>query len=190
MNALEPFDPQPGVLDRVLRLGVKKSYPRGRLFLDGHTSSNLLLFVQKGAMRNFFCLEGLELTYWISIEGDFSCTVNFFTRTPGETFLEALEPLEVIEVKRDQLLLAYQHDPTLEHFGRLLAEHQLGILERNYLIISEKSAWERYQLFLKWYPQLNGRVPLKYVASLLRLDQGTLSRVRGKNGSHQNKMTF
>lgn len=181
MNALEPFDLHADVLGRVLNLGVKKTYKRGHLFMDSPTSSNLLLFLQKGATRNFFRAGDLDLTYWISIENEFTCTVNFFTGTPGETYLEALETLEVVEVKRDQLHLAYQQEPLLEHFGRLLAEHQLRILERNYLMISEKSASKRYHLFEDSYPHLNGRVSQKYVASLLKMDQATLSRVRRKD---------
>ena len=180
MQSLKPFDLQPHVLEQVLSLGVKRTYKRGYLFMEGHASANLLIFVQKGVVRNFFLLEGAELTSCVSIENEFACSLNFFTGTSEETFLEALEPLEVIEIRRDQLHLAYQRTPALEHFGRLLAEYQLGIFERNYLIISEKSAWKRYHLFLGWYPHLDGRVPLKYIASLLKLDQATLSRARGR----------
>ncbi len=181
MNTLEPLELHGEILDRVLSLGVKKTYKRGHLFMDGPTSANLLLFVQKGAMRSYFTRADYTLTYWISIENEFSCAVNFFTGDSGQTFLEAIEPLEVVELKRDQLHLAYQQDPIMENFGRLLAENQLRILERNYLMICEKSAAKRYNLFLNSYPHLNGRVHLKYIASLLKMDQATLSRVRGKN---------
>ncbi len=179
MKEPKPFDLPPDILHLALQLGVRKTYQRGDIFLDNPVSASLF-FVEKGAVRNFLRIQDLELTYWINIEGEFSCTMNFFSGTSVNTFLEALEPLEVIEIRRDLLHLAYQNNPRMEHFGRLLVEYQMKVLECNYLIISEKPAWKRYQMFLECYPQLNGRVSLKYVASLLQLDQATLSRARAK----------
>ncbi len=189
MNTLEPFEVSPDMLNRVLNLGVKKTYKRGHLFMDGPSSSNLLLFVQKGAMRSYFSHAEYDLTYWINVENEFSCTLNFFTGDSGQTFLEAIEPLEVVEIKRDQLQQAYLVDPTIDQFGRLLAESQLRVLQRNYQMICEKSAAKRYNLFLDAYPHLNGRVHLKYIASLLKMDQATLSRVRGKNNGLKTNLT-
>ncbi|MEO6039186.1 MAG: Crp/Fnr family transcriptional regulator [Saprospiraceae bacterium] len=181
MDALEPFVLPPDLLERVLRIGVKKIYNRGHRFINGQSPANLLFFVQKGAIRNCLRQEEFELTFWIGIEQDFFCTIGFFSGTAAENFLEVMETLEVVEIKRDQLQQAYLQDPGLERFGRLLAEYQLQVLERNHRLIREKSALKRYHLFLDSYPQLNGRVHQKYLASLLNLDQATLSRVRRKS---------
>ena len=42
------------------------------------------------------------------------------------------------------------------------------------------SAEERYQLFLRDHVDLLNRVPLKYIASYLGIQQETLSRLRAK----------
>ncbi len=180
MNPLKPFEIKPAVLEQVLSLGATKHYDRGHLFFDTMLAVNPLLYIRKGVVRNFYRLDDLEMTNCISVEGEFACTDSFFSGVSGNTFLKAVDAIEVIEIKRDVLHEAYRDYPFLERFGRLLAESHLRVMERNCLIISTKSALERYQLFLKWYPHLNGRIPLKYVASLLNLDQATLSRVRGK----------
>ncbi len=187
MKALKPFDMPPEVLDQILNLGTRRTYKRGHLFSDSLSPVNLF-YVRKGAMRNFSCVDECELTYWINVENEFSCAVNFFTGTTNETFLEAIETSEVIELRRDQLLQAYLNDPAVEHFGRLLAEYQLRVLEHNHLISSDKNAFNRYNMFLDCYPHLNGRVPLKYIASLLNLDPATLSRVRARM-QHSNSLT-
>jgi hypothetical protein len=178
-HPLVPSYLDPDMLSRVLNLGIQKSYEKGHLFTDTR-SQKPLLFLKRGTVRNFYRMEDLEMTVFISSEGDFISTSDFFNNFLTPTYLEALEPLEVVEVNKEKLMHAYLADPSLEQFGRLFAEYQFTLLARNYQMLCMKSANDRYNYFLKWYPHLAGRISLKYIAALLKMDQATLSRVRGK----------
>lgn len=164
---------------KILCLGASKHYEKGYIFPAGKMTK-LLLYIKKGAVRNYYHLSDTEITVSICCDGEFASSFEFPNIILNSSHLEALEPLDVIEAPKDKLLRAYANDPMLEHFGRLWAEYQLGTLIKNYQMLSLKGSSDRYNLFLKWYPHLEGRVPLKYIAALLKIDQATLSRVRGK----------
>ncbi len=180
MPLLRQLNVHTPICDRILSLGTPQVYARGHLFFETTHKPAPLLFIKKGVVRNFYRPDEVETTHWISAEGEFSCTQSFFSHSLGCTSLEVLEAAEVIEIRRETLDMAYRDDPSLEQFGRLLAEYYVRILARNYRMLGTKSAAERYHLFCRWYPHLDGRVALKHIATLLHLDQATLSRVRGK----------
>jgi CRP/FNR family transcriptional regulator, anaerobic regulatory protein len=166
-------------LNEVLTLGHRKTYQQGQHIGDSERSFAPLLFIEKGAIRTYSHLLHGEITHWISIENEFSCTDKFFTGESGDMVMEVLETAEVVEIDRDVLHRTYLLKPSMQEFGRRLAEKRLKILEINYQMISEKSAVKRYRFFQEHYPHLNGRFMLKYIATWLQIDQATLSRVRG-----------
>jgi CRP/FNR family transcriptional regulator, anaerobic regulatory protein len=167
------------ILNDVLNLGHRKTYPQGYVFGDSERHFAPLLFIEKGAIRTYSNQLHGEITHWISVENEFSCTDRFFTGETGEMVMEVLESTDVVEIDRDVLHHNYKIKPTMQEFGRKLAERRLKILEINYQMISEKSAVSRYRFFQSHYPHINGRFMLKYIATWLQIDQATLSRVRG-----------
>ncbi len=170
------------LLNEVLALGLRKQYKKGQLFKDTPTLMTPLYYIEKGVIISLSPVEEGYTTYWISTEHEFVFHNSFFMPepVPDPMILEAIENLEVIEIRRDVLYQAYQTQPLLMEFGRLLAEYKMNCLETTNKIISNKSALKRYQLFQQLMPQINGRVPLKHIAHWLQMDQATLSRVRNK----------
>ncbi len=174
------------MLHEVLSLGRPKNYHQGHLFGEKKHGTSVLIFIRKGAIRIFTKVESGEITHSISVEDEFCCSNSFFSDVPVSAQLEALESVDVIEIHREKLHDLYIRQPETLQFGRFLAEAQMHIVESNYQIISQKSATERYRLFQQFYPHINGRFPLKHIASWLQIDQATLSRVRSKKKRQMN----
>lgn len=68
--------------------------------------------------------------------------------------------------------------PEFQKLGRLIAEEQLAFVDyysRGYMFMSAK---ERYDLLLTFFPDIELRIKLGYIASFLGVSQETLSRIR------------
>jgi CRP-like cAMP-binding protein len=55
-----------------------------------------------------------------------------------------------------------------------------GALQRRVLMMMSTSALERYEFFLSTYPQLEGRLSQRLIASYLGITPQALSRLRAK----------
>ena len=74
--------------------------------------------------------------------------------------------------------MLYQEFHELERLGRIIALQTIQQLQLRIDSIQFFTAKERYDDFLKNYPNVLQRVPLGHLASYLDMNQVTLSRVR------------
>lgn len=139
-------------------------------------------FVVKGCLRSFYQdAKGNEHTLHFAIEdwwiSDFG---SFLTGTPAKRHIEALEPCILLQIDKSSLEQLYQQVPAFERFFRLL--HQNACLAQDQRILDGISLTgaERYEAFLKKYPQLVQRIPQKYLASYLGITPVFLSQIRGR----------
>jgi CRP-like cAMP-binding protein len=150
------------------------------LLQEGKTCRNLY-FVEKGALRGFYNLDGKEITHWFAFENDFVTSFHSFT-----TQTQAVENIQTIEgcvlwgiSKQNvtQLLNQYQE---IERLLRIAYEKYYIRLEERFVNAQFKTAAERYENLLEQTPHILERVSLGYVASYLGISQETLSRIRSK----------
>ena len=67
-----------------------------------------------------------------------------------------------------------------EGFARLLAEEQITFTDQFFKGYMFLSAMEKYQLLLQYFPDIELRVKLTYIASFLGISRETLSRIRAQ----------
>jgi CRP-like cAMP-binding protein len=140
-------------------------------------------FVLKGCTRSYEVDEkGQEHIIQFGVEdwwvGDM---YSFLTRTPARTCIDCIEECEVLQISEqnhDAMLLKM---PKLErHFRKLISAAYCASINRIYSSLS-KPALERYQEFIRKYPEIEQRVPNHYIASYLGITPQSLSRVRAQN---------
>lgn len=169
--------------DEVTSLLAEIIYPRemsrGELFLEEGTVSKSMGFVEKGIVRQFYYKNGKDLTEHFSSENKlFICIESFLKQEPTRLMAEALEP---------SLVWGIPHDP----FFRLVTTHrEIGLLYRRMLehsliesqvkadMFRFEIAHDRYDKFIKLFPEPAKRAPLIHIASFLQMTPETLSRVR------------
>ena len=78
----------------------------------------------------------------------------------------------------DRLASLYATDAAHEQLGRTLAEHLLAEVYERLLQCYASTPQERYEALLRRCPDLLHLVPLKELASYLRVRPETLSRIR------------
>lgn len=139
-------------------------------------------FVKKGLLRSYTIDEkGKEHIFMFAPEGWIISDLESITESaPATLFVDCLEDSEIEVV--DRRLIERLHDFPKELLqndnDRLI--RRVAVLQRRVLLLMSASAQERYEEFLKTYPQIVQRVPLRMIASYLGMTPEALSKIRSK----------
>jgi CRP-like cAMP-binding protein len=148
------------------------------LITEGKTCRHLY-FLQQGALRGYYTLEGKEITHWFAFENHFVTSFHsFITQQPSVENIQLLEGSILWRISKeilDGLLSEYRE---IEKLVRVVYENYYIRLEERFINSHFKTASERYQDLLTQSPHIIERAPLGYIASYLGISQETLSRTR------------
>jgi CRP-like cAMP-binding protein len=153
--------------------------PKGASLVQPGRVCRHLYFLQEGALRGFYLLDGKEVTHWFSFAPEFVTSFHSFTTATAS--LESIQLLEgsvLRSISKEQLTGLLNRFHELERLVRLAYEHYYIRLEERYVNAQFRTASERYVQLLEQEPHLLERVPLQYIASWLGISAETLSRVR------------
>lgn len=140
-----------------------------------------LYFLEKGALRGFYNLDGKEITHWFGFEKDFVTSFHsFITGEPAVENIQLLESCTVWAIAKETLTDLFNRFHDIERLVRIAYEKYYIRLEERYVNAQFKSAKERYENLLQQTPYILERVPLGFIASYLGISQETLSRIRSK----------
>ncbi|TCD08438.1 Crp/Fnr family transcriptional regulator [Pedobacter frigidisoli] len=141
-----------------------------------------IFFVLKGTARGYMKEDNKEITTWIAKENELIGNIRnlWDENEPTEEYVQAIEDVVAIAVPHAMSRLLYTNFDIANYIGRKMTQlHYLQACERAY-ISRLQSAEKRYIRFIKSYPELVNRVPLKHIASFLCMRLETLSRIRSK----------
>lgn len=140
-----------------------------------------LYFLETGALRGFYTLDGKEITHWFGFENDFVTSFHsFITQAPAIENIQLLEGSILWAISKDTLTSLFDRYHEIERLVRIIYERYYIRLEERFVNAQFKTATERYENLLQHTPHLTERVPLGFIASYLGISQETLSRIRSK----------
>lgn len=145
---------------------------------EGDIERNLYL-VESGAVRIFYLSEFDEHTIRFGYEGSLINSLSSFIKEqPSEFYIEAIRKTTVKVILKEELInLRNASDENLRQYIELLESLITQQIDREVdLLIT--SPTERLKRVLERSPKLFQHVPLKYIASYLRMKPETLSRIR------------
>lgn len=148
------------------------------LIKEGEVEKNLY-FVTSGAIRVFYLSEFEEQTVRFGYEGSFINSLSSFIKgTPSEFYIQAIRKTTVKYISKEMLQTLVNRDSeNLRQYIQLLETLVTQQIDREIdLLIT--SPVERLRRVLQRSPNLFQHVPLKYIASYLRMTPETLSRIR------------
>ena len=166
--------------DYITSISEIKKFDKNTVLIEQHKTVNKMYFVVDGCLRSFSSdKKGKEHTlqfavkdWWIS---DF---ISIYTNGTSTLTLECLMDSTVIEVDITGIEELYSRFPELEVFQRKNLELHVASLHKRILNQLQLTALERYQLFLKQYPDIEKYTPNYHIASYLGITQQSLSRIR------------
>lgn len=159
-------------------LGFKTLKKYDYLLREGEICGHVA-FINKGVLRLYHQRDGKQHTTHYYLEGQWiSNYSSFLQQIPSCYFIEVHQEVELFLITYDNLQKLYLQIPSLERFGRLLAERLfITTVNRNESLIL-LTPEQRYLRLLKDQPHIFQIAPLKQIASLLCIEPESLSRIR------------
>ena len=152
---------------------------KGETLLAEGQVAREMLFVEQGLIRQYYYKNDIDITEHFSSEWDIVyCFESMIMRQPTTLMIEALEMGMVHRIPFDELMaLCQRSQPIMGLYCRLLED---GLLEslRKCDVQRFENARERYENFVRQYPEAARRASGKHIASYLLMTPESLSRVR------------
>ncbi len=160
-------------------LSTRSVLSKGQFLIrEGEVEHNLYL-VESGALRVFFLTEFEEMTIRFGYKGSIITSLSSFIKgTPSEFYIDAIRKTTIRVIPKDRLMeMINENEESLKQYIALLESLVTQQIEREIdLLIT--SPHERLKRVLERSPNLFQEIPLKYIASYLRMTPETLSRIR------------
>jgi CRP-like cAMP-binding protein len=136
-------------------------------------------FIGKGLVRKYFRKDDSEIITQIAREGQIiHSQESFYTRTPSDYVVEAIEPSTLLSINAKNLETIFQSSAAMERMGRLIVTYIMVLNERWQMSLLKLTPRERFLQFVQNNSELMQRVPQKFLASLLNIQPETFSRFK------------
>ena len=163
-------------------ISTEKALPKGEILVRQGQAVKKTYFVTDGCIRSYFIdKNGKEHTlqfaikdWWIS---DF---IAIYNKEIATLTVECITDSTIIEFSSRELEGIYSLFPEFEDFQRKNLERHVVSLHKRILNQLQLTAQERYDLFLKQYPDIEQYTPNYHIASYLGITQQSLSRIRAE----------
>ncbi len=161
------------------KIAVKRALAKGELLIKEGDIERNLYYVSSGALRVFLLTEYEEMTIRFGYEGSFINSLSsFITQKPSEFYIEAIRKTTIQIISKDKLQeIIHQNTESMQEYIALIEALVTQQIEREIDLLTISPA-ERLKRVLARSPNLFQQIPLKYIASYLRMTPETLSRVR------------
>lgn len=138
--------------------------------------------VMKGFLRAYFTSPNkTQKTILFAKPGQvMGSYTSYLSNNKCELAITAEEPSKIICIRHDDMKNLFAIHPCWLEIGRRLVEQLLQRRERRELQLLTMSALERYEEFLKEFPDLLDDVPQWQIASYLGITPVALSRLRAQ----------
>jgi CRP-like cAMP-binding protein len=122
---------------------------------------------------------GKEHNLQFAAENDWITDLSsFYSEKPSKLFIETIEPSEIIQIEKKDLLFFFRYHPKFVRYFKVIFENKFIEMQNRVLQNISSTAEERYLTFLEQYPLLANRLPNIQVASYLGITPEFLSKVR------------
>ena len=180
---MKQIKPEPAFTRKLItslsEVAEEKTISKGEFLIKEGDIERNLYRIETGAVRVFYLSEHEEHTIRLGYEGSFITSLSSFIKgTPSEFYIDALRKTTLKVISKDSLLkLVNESTESMQQYIALLETMMVQQIEREVdLLIT--SPTERLKRVLDRSPNLFQEVPLKYIASYLRMTPETLSRIR------------
>jgi len=179
-KALKPYD-----MVELARLAHTKKLKAGEIYIREGSVSQRLAYIKSGLIRAY-CLKqnGDDVTLMLRWENQLVASVDsVILGKPSRFIYQALEDTVLMEVDYQKVKPLIDKSPELAVSSNSFIMHMLGqAMDRleGFVLLSPE---ERYLKLVNEKPNINNRVPDKYLATMLGITPVSLSRIRKRIAS-------
>ena len=161
----------------------KKNLQKKESLLKQGQPCSVINYVHEGALRAYYRDRDNNESIIMFAINDWWVTdmYSFATGSPAVLDIEALEESTIFQLQKSDLEQLFKNVPKFERFFRIIMQNAYVREQLRTIQNLSMSAEERYNNFLKKYPQFAKQVPLKQIASYLGMTPEFLSVLRKKS---------
>lgn len=155
-----------------------RSYRKKTVLLKKSEIAKECYFVIKGCIKRYYIPDGNEQITGFYTEGHVITPVSYINKLPSEYYLECIEDtIAFVGNSRVELDL-YKKHPELESLTRIMTEKLIAAATIDFDYRTITNPKDKYLRLLKDRPDLIQRVPQNQIASYLRIQPESLSRLK------------
>lgn len=171
----------------LIRNATKKSIKKGDIIIPANTVGKDVFYIRKGLIRSYYydTEKFEEITFQLYPEHHTIMNLDaILFDEPSDFTYQALEDTKVYKISYDVLMELTAKNPEFlelsrRHIGKNAMKRAFQRV-KSFVFLSPE---ERYQQYLKDYPNIANRVPDKYIANVLGITPISLSRIRKRIAS-------
>jgi CRP-like cAMP-binding protein len=166
-----------------------KSIEKGEILIREGSTDDDVFFIRNGLVRCYYTDENAnEITFQLYPETHvFGNVHSIFFNEPSRFSYQTLERTKVYKIDFGSFNDMVSKNPGLLEFNRrYLVNRIINQLYQRVESLVLLSPEERYQKYVKDYPNLINRAPDKYIANILGITPVSLSRIRNRIASKKN----
>lgn len=150
-----------------------------RLLMEGDRYQKIV-FVVKGILRVFVIdRDGEEVVKnFIEPKNFFTDIESFERNLPAVINVSAVTECTLLTLSKSDAELLINQLPQWAYLIKMGTMQAMSNMIRNQNFLRMGNSTDQYRHFVKCFPALAQQVPLKYIASYLRITQSSLSRIR------------
>jgi CRP-like cAMP-binding protein len=180
-NLQRHIDPTKEEIDIFSSLLVSKTVKRKEFLLkEGDVAKNQF-FVVSGCLRTYTIdASGKEHILMFAPE-DWWCSgdlYSFLSGQPGVNNVDALEETLALQISKNNMEILYRQAPKFERFFRILFQNGFVFHQNRINTNLTQPAEGKYDLFTQTYPNLESRIPQKYIASYIGITPEFFSQMK------------
>ncbi len=167
-------------IERVCEAAMSRSLHRNELLLQqGHVCRHKI-FVVNGLLRNYGIVEdGSEHILQFSPEHSWTLDVESYDKqTPSQFNIAAVERSEILLWTKADFDFLLADVPGLKALSQQLISRNIYNSRQRLLTALSATPEEKYEDFVRSFPELLSRLPLHMIASYLGISLKTLTRIR------------
>jgi len=152
-----------------------------KLILKPGAYTDHIYLIVKGVLHGYIKEDGKQVTTWLNAENEIVGALREIgSTTHSDEYLQALEDTFAVAIPLSYTETIFIKYPETNIIGRKLWQYSYHKAIERAFTSRISSAKKKYLRFIETHPNVNNRVPLKYIASYLGITQETLSRIRSK----------
>jgi CRP-like cAMP-binding protein len=155
------------------------TFPAGHTVIREGEKAHYCYFILKGVVRGYYIdMQGNDITKCFCSENEFFSSEGLRTEEGYSCTIECLEDCKCIQFPYKLIHQLSMEDKRLKAFIDQLYYNEVDKLDNRIKKFMLMSAEERYNDFCEYYPFLQNRIALKYIASYIGVRSASLSRIR------------
>ncbi|MGC4235671.1 MAG: Crp/Fnr family transcriptional regulator [Niabella sp.] len=156
-----------------------REFAKKQVITEAGQVENYMNFINQGLIRKYYKTGEDEHIVQISREGHLvSSQESFYTRTPSEYMIDAIEPSVVLSLTYEDMERTFRSSHSFERLGRLVTVHTMVLKDKWQTSLIMQLPRERFLNFVENHHEILQRVPQKYIASYLNIKPETFSRFK------------